>query len=376
VLTASDGVNTTSGTYSVAVSGVNDAPTGAATAVLAAGTEDTAYTVSAANLLTGFSDVDTGDTLRVSGLTASNGTVIDNANGTFTMTPTANFNGAVALSYNVVDGHGGSVAATRSYTLAAVNDPAIISDDVSTIQDKSVVEAGTGIVGDPNASGKLLVADVDTGEAKFQAPNTVIGTYGDFTFNSNSGAWTYKLRDADANVQALKTGQTVTDTLHVVSFDGTAGNDVIVGIAGSNDSVDVIGTKTLTFDLTGNIWIYNGFDFFARDSYYSATVDWIGTGTQAYNGWAGRYSDMVAATGADFSVDKLDIREYSGAKEVDIKGFNNGVELYNKHVVLTSTMQTVALDYANIDDLQIVVTVGTASSGLYGWWYIDNISVA
>src|SRR4029078_7981628 len=64
---------------------VNDAPTGSPTAVLAAGSEDTPYTVSSAHLLAGFSDVD-GDTLVVANLAASNGSVVDNGNGTFTVT--------------------------------------------------------------------------------------------------------------------------------------------------------------------------------------------------------------------------------------------------------------------------------------------------
>ena len=100
----------------------NDAPTGTATAALAAGTEDTAYTVSAADLLQGFSDAD-GDTLSVSGLTASNGaTVVDNGDGTYTITPAADFNGTLTLNYNVVDGRGGSVAGTNTVDIAAVND--------------------------------------------------------------------------------------------------------------------------------------------------------------------------------------------------------------------------------------------------------------
>src|SRR5204862_530558 len=70
------------------VAGANDAPVlSGAQATLVAGTEDVAYTVSAANLLAGFTDVD-GDTLSVSALTANHGTVVDNGNGTFTVTPT------------------------------------------------------------------------------------------------------------------------------------------------------------------------------------------------------------------------------------------------------------------------------------------------
>src|SRR5206468_5516362 len=41
--------------------------------------------------------------------------------GTFTITPSANYNGTVSLSYDVTDGDL-SVAASQSFVLAAVND--------------------------------------------------------------------------------------------------------------------------------------------------------------------------------------------------------------------------------------------------------------
>jgi len=100
---------------------LNHAPTGTATATLAAAIEDTPYTVVASSLLAGFSDVD-GDALSVSGLTANHGAVVDNGNGSFTVTPSLNYNGSVSLSYNVVDTHGRSVAATQSFSVTGVND--------------------------------------------------------------------------------------------------------------------------------------------------------------------------------------------------------------------------------------------------------------
>ena len=106
----------------ITVTGVNDAPNGTATASLPNGTEDTPYIVSAADLLAGFSDIDASDTLSIAGLIASDGTVTDNLNGTFTITPTQDFNGPVTLNYNVIDGNGGSIAATQSYILDAVDD--------------------------------------------------------------------------------------------------------------------------------------------------------------------------------------------------------------------------------------------------------------
>ena len=81
-----------------------------------------AYTVTAADLVAGFSDAE-GDTLSVANLTASNGVVTyDAVSSTYTITPTADFNGAVTLTYDVTDGNGGSLTEqTQSYTLAPVN---------------------------------------------------------------------------------------------------------------------------------------------------------------------------------------------------------------------------------------------------------------
>ena len=105
-------------TVSVTVTGVNDAPTGAASAALPTGAENTPYDVSKASLLAGFSDVDAGDILDVTGLAADQGMVSVNPDGSFRITPGANDSGTVTLTYTVTDGHGGTIAASRSFTLA------------------------------------------------------------------------------------------------------------------------------------------------------------------------------------------------------------------------------------------------------------------
>lgn len=108
-------------TVSVAVAAVNDAPElTAAIASMANGSEDTDYTITLADLLTGYSDVD-GDALAVDNLSANHGVLVDN-NGTWTFTPESNYNGEITLNYAVIDGNGGSVDATQSFVLAAVND--------------------------------------------------------------------------------------------------------------------------------------------------------------------------------------------------------------------------------------------------------------
>src|SRR2546430_14604211 len=74
------------------------------------------------------------------------------------------------------------------------------------------MEAGgvlNGSVEVGRASGRLTVSDVDAGQGTFVvAPAaSLAGTYGTFTFNAASGAWSYTLDDSRAATQALTQGQ-------------------------------------------------------------------------------------------------------------------------------------------------------------------------
>ena len=116
----------TSATQLFSLAAVNDNPNlTVAAAALAAGLEDEVYTICAADLLAGFTDVD-GDSLSIADLTASHGALTDNLDGTWTFNPAVDYYGEVALNYNVVDGNGGSTSATQSFSLAAVNDAPVL----------------------------------------------------------------------------------------------------------------------------------------------------------------------------------------------------------------------------------------------------------
>ena len=81
--------------------------------VLANGTEDTQYTFAKSTLLQGFTDIDS-TTLNISSARSSAGTLSDNGNGTFTLMPPNDFSGTITLSYEVIDGDGGSVTSSNS----------------------------------------------------------------------------------------------------------------------------------------------------------------------------------------------------------------------------------------------------------------------
>ncbi|RCJ09308.1 VCBS domain-containing protein, partial [Cupriavidus necator] len=112
----------------------------------------------------------------------------------------------------------------------------------SASEDKAVTEAGGAgntDPGDASASGKLTVTDVDTGEAHFAAvaPESLAGQYGTFSFDSNTGAWSYTLDNTKAD--ALIAGQQVSDSLTVSSADQTAQQTITVDITGANDHATI-----------------------------------------------------------------------------------------------------------------------------------------
>ncbi|WP_183844450.1 cadherin-like domain-containing protein, partial [Rhizobium etli] len=171
------------GTLTVVINGINDAPVLSATAAtLSAGAEDTPYTISTADLLAGFTDAE-GDQMSVSGLTANHGALVDNNDGTWTFTPDANYNGPVSLSYTVRDGHGGSVPATQSFTLTAVNDAPVLSGTAATLV------AGTEDTPYTFSTADLLAGftDVDGDQLSVAGLTANHGALVD----NNDGSWTF-----------------------------------------------------------------------------------------------------------------------------------------------------------------------------------------
>src|SRR4029078_11987039 len=114
----SDGATSTSSSAMIAVAAANDAPVTVAISLNA--TEDTPITFTNAQLIGLSSDVD-GDVLTAINVTATNGTIVDNLDGTWTFTPTANFNGNASLSFDVSDGTT-SIPSSATINVAAVND--------------------------------------------------------------------------------------------------------------------------------------------------------------------------------------------------------------------------------------------------------------
>ncbi len=132
--TVSDGALIDTGTVTVAVAAVNDAPV-AADDTTGTG-EDTPVVV---DPLVNDTDVD-GDVLSVVSFSQpANGMVVDNGDGTLTYTPDGDWNGTDSFPYTVSDG-ALTDTATVTVTVTPVNDaPVAAGEGVGTDEDTPVV---------------------------------------------------------------------------------------------------------------------------------------------------------------------------------------------------------------------------------------------
>jgi VCBS repeat-containing protein len=110
-------------TVTLGITPVNDAPV--AGDLNLAAVEDTALKM---NLLVAASDVENDALTAAIVATAQHGQVNINADGSFTYTPVANYNGIDSFTYKVNDGALDSNVATVNLSIAAVNDAPVVAD--------------------------------------------------------------------------------------------------------------------------------------------------------------------------------------------------------------------------------------------------------
>lgn len=97
----------------------------------------------------------------------------------------------------------------------------------------AVNEADGTATGTVTVSGDSIVAQTDVAQ-----------TYGSFSIDS-SGQWTYTLQDANAAVQALNAGETVTESVEIVSAAGNI-STITITVTGANNVAVLGGVNTGT----------------------------------------------------------------------------------------------------------------------------------
>ena len=170
-------------------------------------TEDTALVVPVATgVLSNDSDPE-GEALSVSAYDATSvagGTVVMNADGSFTYTPAANFNGTDSFTYTVSDPNGSTSTETVTISVSAVNDaPVAAADNLSTGANTPLNFTAADLLGnDSDIDGDTLALTSVTNPA-----NGVLVDNGDgsFTYTPNANfngadSFTYTVADGKGGV--------------------------------------------------------------------------------------------------------------------------------------------------------------------------------
>ena len=245
--TVSDG-NGGSNTYTVnvRVTAVNDAPT--ASNASATTNEDNAITNGS---LPAYTDVD-GDTATYSlGAQATHGTAVVNANGTYTYTPTANYNGTDSFTYKVTDPSGAFSTYTVSLTIAAVNDAPTASNTSATTNEDIAISNGS-LPAYTDVDGDTVTYSLGTQAAHGTAVVNANGTY-TYTPAANyngTDSFTYIINDGNGGTNTY----TVSLTIAAVNDAPTASN---TSISLNEDSTGFNGTLPAATDVEGDTVTYS-----------------------------------------------------------------------------------------------------------------------
>ncbi|MCD8554613.1 VCBS domain-containing protein [Seleniivibrio sp.] len=187
---------TSTAKLTITVTGTNDGPV--AGDVSFTTPEDTAIVLTAADILANSSDVD-GDNLTIESITnVTGGTLVDNGDGTYTFTPSENFNGEATFEFTVTDGTE-TVPATAKIDVTPVNDAPETAAKSDTVYEDTVL---TGSVSATDADGDTLTyALVGTAPVGF-----TLNSDGTYTFDANSYDYLAKDQTVDYEIK-----YTVTD---------------------------------------------------------------------------------------------------------------------------------------------------------------------
>ncbi|MFK0087405.1 putative Ig domain-containing protein, partial [Pseudomonas sp. NPDC090755] len=216
-------------TLSITVTPVNDAPTVSGPVSLSNGSEDTAYTLTAAQLLANASDVDAGTTLSVQSVSvdSSLGALTNNNNGTWTFAPASNLNGPVTFDVIVSDGSL-QVATSAQLNLAAVNDAPVVTVELW-------VDGSENSFISTNVSTAVQDPDGDTLTYTFAPQSSLGGSVS--MFAGNPGAFFYS-GNAPA-IDSLAAGVKAVDVISFTVQDGHGGSTngtFEVRLTGTNDA--------------------------------------------------------------------------------------------------------------------------------------------
>ncbi|TXD92307.1 tandem-95 repeat protein, partial [Gillisia hiemivivida] len=213
--------------------------------------EDTSVVIS---VLDNDSDPDGDQLIIVSNTNPTNGTLVDNEDGTFTYTPNANYNGPDSFTYTITDGNEGFDTATVSITVNPINDAPIAVDDSASVNEDTPVTISV-LDNDSDVDGDDLTVVSTTSPSN---GTVVINENGTITYTPNdnfigSDSFEYTISDGNGGTDTA----TVTITVNPINDAPIANDDVAevdednpVTISVLDNDSDVDGDDLTVIDTT------------------------------------------------------------------------------------------------------------------------------
>lgn len=240
--TLTAGVRAGDGQVTITYDLPNTAPTAVADSY--ATNEDTTLTVAAPGVLGNDSDPEDDPLSAVLVAGPSHGTVTLDADGSFTYTPAANYNGADSFTYKAGDGAANSNTATVPITVTAVNDAPTMT----------VAPGGSCGADDRSGTINLTLADPDTNAAGLSlsaiSSNPALVPAGNVGFAGSGAGRTMTAtavasRRGSATITVTVTDGSTSSTVIVVVHAAGNGNDTVNGGAGTDILLGQNGDDTL-----------------------------------------------------------------------------------------------------------------------------------
>lgn len=336
-------------TVSITVNHVNHPPTATPDAYTTP--EDAVLNVTVAkSVLKNDSDIDVHDQLSAIIVSdPSNGSVTLNADGTFSYTPTANYNGPDSFTYKVNDGHADSNTVTVSLIITAVNDaPVAAPDGYSIAEDTTLHNVYVSVLRndrDPEANHltAIKVTDPAHGAVTFQTDGFFTYTP-DANFNG-ADSFTYKANDGqlDSNVATVFINVTTVNDPPIANGDGYSVHedtgltiDAVRGVLKNDSDIDLniltvildngVSNGTLhlnkngSFDYTPNT-DFNGVDSFTyhvNDGHSNSNIVTVQLTVDAINDKPLAHTDLYAIP--EDTVLQVDIAHGLLKNDTDVDG--------------------------------------------------------
>jgi hypothetical protein len=211
-----------------------------------------------------------------------------------------------------------------------------------------------------SVSGSLRVSDADAGEAFFVPQTGIAGNngYGSFSIDA-SGNWTYTMSTAHNEFVA---GQLYTDSITVVSVDGSATQDITVTITGTNNIPTIGGQNTGSIIQSNEVQSVSGslsvLDADAGESSFVAQTNVAGNGEygtfsiDASGNWT--YTMNSAHTEFAYGIDYTD--------SITVTSFDGSA---NQVITVTMTGSNDTPSITNSSELSHVTTAVGTSDAVY-----------